>query len=87
MIDSVHDVTVAYRNGEIPESELMFLNGALPDEIHFYLDTFHLSDIFKSEQQVDDNQELENWLNERWSHKERFLKWYWVLTFFLILIL
>ena len=33
MIDGVLDVTVAYRGGEIPETELKFLNGTLPDEI------------------------------------------------------
>ena len=74
MIDGVHDVTVAYRGGEIPETELKFLNGSLPEEIHFYLDKYHLDEIFEPNQI--DNKTLENWLNERWKSKEYFLEWY-----------
>lgn len=75
MIDCVHDVTVAYRGGEIPENELKFLNGALPDEIHFYFDMFDLNEVL-GEHMTQEDSNLEKWLNQRWRSKEQFLKWF-----------
>lgn len=80
MIDSVHDITVAYRGGNIPEYELKFLNGQLPDEIHFYFDIYNINDIFSSNESND--LLLENWLNERWMKKENFLKWYLIFLYY-----
>ena len=79
-------MTVAYRGGKIPERELDFLNGNLPDEIHFYTDKFESNSLF---QRVDINENLndmsedlnenkkkilEEWVNQRWIIKEEFLK-------------
>ena len=84
MIDSVHDITVAYRGGNIPENELKFLNGQLPDEIHFYFDIYNINDILSDNESND--LLLENWLNERWMKKENFLKWYLIFLCYLIIL-
>jgi len=74
MIDCVHDITVAYRGGEIPENELKFLNGLLPNEIHFYIDVFELNEIIEKDKPSDLC--LEKWLGARWKIKEEFLTRY-----------
>ena len=80
MIDAVHDVTVAYRGGQIPENEIDFLNGKLPDEIHFYVRKFGLDEILDSNNNKAEglifltDQTLEEWLKQRWRIKENFLK-------------
>ena len=44
-LDCIQDVSVAYRGGTIPENEAHFLNGQLPNEIHFFIDTFQIKSI------------------------------------------
>ena len=73
MIDCIHDVTVAYRGGEIPENELKFVSGALPDEIHFYIDVFEMEQIFENKDKLSNDECLEKWLGARWKTKEEFL--------------
>lgn len=89
-IDCIKDVTIAYNGGKIPVTELDFLNGNLPDEIHFYEDTFELKTILQasncdndgsiSHSQIEkQNKCLENWICQRWCLKEEFLKKYFNL--------
>lgn len=74
-IDSIDDVTVAYRGGKIPENETDFLNGNLPEEIHFYLDRFGCENILSNKNPDEDDAKcIENWLNQRWKQKESFLQ-------------
>ena len=78
MIDCVQDVTVAYRGGHVPENELKFVKGHLPDEIHFFLESFGCEQIAAHSgpatlSQIADKY-LESWLLDRWSKKEDFLK-------------
>lgn len=78
----IQDITIAYRGGIIPENEIDFLNGNLPHEIHFYIDKFDCDAILKNVDLSEDgdnskrNKALEDWLNERWTKKEAFLKKY-----------
>ena len=79
-------VTVAYRGGKMPVTELDFLKGNLPHEIHFYTDKFDSNSLFKT---IDINENvndlstdltenkkkiLEEWVHQRWTVKEEFLK-------------
>ena len=77
MIDCVQDVTVAYRGGQIPENELKFIKGHLPDEIHFFIESFSCEQIAAhsgGELTTSADKNLENWLVDRWSKKEAFLQ-------------
>jgi len=74
LISNINDVTVAYKASKIPENELDFLKGHIPEEIHFFIDSFS-SDDFKINGLVEKNL-LEKWLNERWLEKELFLQKY-----------
>lgn len=82
MLARIDDVTVGYRSGKIPESELDFALGNLAREIHFYFDSFDsdkLIDGNNNNQGIeDDGQEanarcLETWLKDRWRIKEDML--------------
>lgn len=78
MIDSVHDVTVGY-TGDYPFSELDFVSGKIPEEIHFYIDKFKLDEIIESSKSDEENNEILNkWLNKRWEVKEALLKCFYV---------
>lgn len=74
LIDTVHDVTVAYKCKRIPESEILLIKGYLPEEIHFYIDIYDVKEIVDSSKEDDINISLGNWLSERWRIKETFLK-------------
>lgn len=75
MIDSIHDVTIGYCGETIPETELQFLNGSLPDEIHFYIDKFDSNQVVNGSGDEAANKEmLEKWIADRWNVKETFLK-------------
>ena len=75
MIDRVQDVTVAYRGGQVPENELKFVKGHLPDEIHFFVESFSCEQIAAhSASATSADKNLESWLTDRWSKKEAFLK-------------
>lgn len=75
MIDSIHDVTIGYCGESIPETELKFLNGCLPEEIHFYIDKFDSNKIINEGNDEDANKVvLEKWIADRWNVKETFLK-------------
>lgn len=82
ILDSVQDVTVGYK-GEgkcIPQTELDFLMGTLPEEIHFYIDNFGLQEVLPVENSSDSEdgsgrkEALASWLNIRWKRKESLLK-------------
>lgn len=73
-IDSLHDVTVGYHGGKMPEHEADFLAGNMPDEIHFYIDKFECEEILKLKGDKTNNEALEEWINDRWRQKEEFLK-------------
>ena len=79
IIDSVQDVTIAYRGGYIPENELDFINGKLPKEIHFYIKRFTIDDVLNSNNNIQgltllNDVILEDWLKDRWRKKDDFLK-------------
>jgi len=68
MVNCIQDVTVAYKGGAIPQTELLFLKGNSPDEIHFYVDKFRIDEVLAG----GEHSEAE-WLNERWLLKEKVL--------------
>ncbi len=82
MISNINDVTVAYKASKIPENELDFLNGHIPEEIHFFIDSFN-SNTFKTNGLVEKDL-LEKWLYERWLQKETFLQKYFNVKYMLI---
>lgn len=72
----VQDVTVAYRGEHLPVTELDFLSGKLPKEIHFYLDTIETNHIIQDPTATSSEEKdkcLEKWLMDRWALKEKFL--------------
>jgi len=77
ILDCVQDVTIGYK-GEgncIPQTELDFVSGTLPEEMHFYIDRFSIDDVTNSSKdESKDKEVLANWVNARWKHKEAFLK-------------
>ena len=81
MVNHIDDVTVAYAGGKIPEKEIDLLNGNLPHEIHFFVDTFECGKIFEPNKQSESGQiaeeendkALETWLKDRWRVKESML--------------
>lgn len=88
MIDCVQDVTVAYRGGQIPENEPKFMKGHLPDEIHFFIESFSCEQIAahsssggdQSNTKIAADKNLENWLVDRWAKKESFLQSFYAQT-------
>ncbi len=72
-IDCIQDVTVAYKGGNIPETEKDFISAKLPEEIHFFIDKFDCKALFDETEGENRNEKIENWLNERWRKKEEFL--------------
>lgn len=73
-IDCVHDVTVGYRGGKMPERETDFLAGNLPKEIHFFIDKFSCEQIFEGKNDKTNSEILEDWICDRWKKKEESLK-------------
>lgn len=73
-IDCIHDVTVGYRGGKMPERETDFLAGNMPNEIHFYIDKFSCEKIFENKNDKSKSEILEEWICDRWKKKEEFLK-------------
>lgn len=73
-IDCVHDVTIGYRGGKMPERETDFLAGNLPEEIHFFIDKFSCEQIFEGKNDKTNNEILEDWICDRWKKKEESLK-------------
>ncbi len=68
MVNCVQDVTVAYKGGAIPQTELLFLQGNSPDEIHFYVDKFRVDEVLAGGDRTE-----AVWLTERWQKKEAVL--------------
>lgn len=78
MIDSVHDVTVGY-TGDYPFSEVDFVTGKIPEEIHFFIDKYKIDEIMDVTKTDEENKEtLNNWLYKRWNAKEILLKSFYV---------
>ncbi|RMZ92838.1 lysocardiolipin acyltransferase 1 [Brachionus plicatilis] len=73
-IDCIHDVTVGYRGGKMPERETDFLAGNMPNEIHFFIDKFSCEKIFEDKNEKTNGEILEEWICDRWQKKEEFLK-------------
>lgn len=69
-LDGVADITVAYP-ANLPRAEEDLLAGRWPRVVDFFVDHFPQSEL------PQESAQLANWLNGRWSEKERFLKWYY----------
>ena len=69
-LDSIIDITIAYPD-VLPKTEIEFLKGKIPREIHFYIERFPLKDIPESEEG------LALWCQERWKIKEKRLKFFY----------
>lgn len=67
----VYDVTVGYPY-VLPESELSMALGECPQEVHYFVRRWPISDI-----PVSCPVELDNWLNQQWQKKEEMLKAYY----------
>lgn len=63
LLDAIHDVTIFYEKN-VPENESDFLNGHFPDKINFFVDYHSVNFVLEPEQ----------WLKERWEHKEQHLE-------------
>ncbi|XP_076635235.1 lysocardiolipin acyltransferase 1 isoform X2 [Colletes latitarsis] len=66
-VDAVYDLTIAYPD-YIPQSELDFIKGKLPNEVHFHIKRIPSSDM------PTHDLTLRQWLEERWFDKEEVLK-------------
>ena len=77
MIDSIDDVTIGYvGDTKIPDTEIEFLSGCVPDEIHFFIRRYSIDQMInESDDEALRNKSLENWLNKVWDAKNSFLKW------------
>lgn len=62
-LDAVYDITIAYPDN-LPKTELDFVNGVMPHEIHFHIKNYDNQDL------PDDDEELSQWCRERWKEKE-----------------
>lgn len=67
IIDNVVDVTIGYE-GAIPLAELDLIKGRIPSTIHFHVKRYPVTGLPKSDD------EIGNWLLERWDEKEDQLK-------------
>lgn len=66
-LQSVVDITVAY-TGNIPQNERDIAAGRWPDEIHFDVKMFSVDEL-----PINDEHQMEYWLQERWKVKEDIL--------------
>ncbi|KAI6646592.1 Lysocardiolipin acyltransferase 1 isoform X2 [Oopsacas minuta] len=66
-IDRIVDITLGFK-GNIPLYPGVLLSGYLPDEVHFHIKQYKMSDIPSSEE------EREKWLRDLWREKEERLK-------------
>ncbi|XP_043495445.1 lysocardiolipin acyltransferase 1-like [Polistes fuscatus] len=66
-LDAIYDLTIAYPD-YVPQSEIDLIKGKLPHEVHFYIKRIPFSDIPTHELM------LRQWLEDRWSNKEKILK-------------
>ena len=66
-LHSVVDITIAYK-GNVPQNESDIAAGRWPDEIHFDVKMFPVNEL-----PVNDEHQMEQWLQERWRLKEELL--------------
>ena len=66
-LDAVYDVTIAYPDN-IAQTEVEFIKGVIPHEIHFHIRNYEAEDLPL------ENDQLSAWLQDRWKEKEERLK-------------
>lgn len=67
MIDTVDDVTIAYR-GEFPQREIHLLKGVLPQAVCFHIKRYNINEIPMETEGINE------WLQKCWDEKEDRLK-------------
>lgn len=72
-VDAVTDVTIAYV-GRITGTEKHVLNAQFPQEIHFHVTRYDITEVPQTDEA------LGSWLEQRWEDKERRLKQFYALT-------
>jgi lysocardiolipin and lysophospholipid acyltransferase len=69
-LDSIVDITIAYPD-VLPKTEIDFIKGRIPREIHYYIEHHSLKNL------PDNEEGLAQWLQERWKEKEERLKYFY----------
>lgn len=69
-LDSIVDITVGYPD-QIPLTEVHFLLGTIPREVHYYVERFAIEDLPETEKG------LEEWCREQWRVKEERLRYFY----------
>ena len=67
-IDKVYDVTVGYPDIFAPTEKELVMEGRIPREIHYHIRSFDASSL------PDTDDELDEWVGERWREKEERLR-------------
>ena len=66
-LEAVYDITIGFPDA-LPKTEVHFLNGVIPSEIHYYIKEYTI-DSLPSEDEA-----LVSWCAQRWAEKEDRLK-------------
>lgn len=69
-LDSIVDITVGYPD-QIPLTEVHFLLGTIPREVHYYVERFAVADLPNTEAG------LAEWCREQWRVKEERLRYFY----------
>ncbi|XP_065883562.1 lysocardiolipin acyltransferase 1-like isoform X3 [Dysidea avara] len=69
-LDTIVDITVAYPDA-LPKTELHFVRGHVPIEVHYYIRRFPLKGIPQSDEALAD------WIKKIWAEKEDRLKYFY----------
>lgn len=69
-LDSIVDITIGYPD-QLPLTEVHFITGTIPREVHYYMERFAVADLPETEKGLAD------WCRERWRIKEERLKYFY----------
>ena len=70
-LDAIYDVTIGFPD-LLPKTELDIGKGIMPREVHFHIRRYEEKDIPK------DQDELKNWVKDRWREKEVELEYFYI---------
>ena len=76
-IDTVYDVTVAFPDIFVATAKELVMEGRIPREIHYHICSFDASSLPKTDD------ELDEWVGERWREKEERLRLFYAHRKFL----
>lgn len=71
-IDSVYDITVGYPDIFAKTEYNLVIEGRVPREIHYHIVRYNISDLPTT------NEDLEQWLRDRWREKEERLRQFYM---------